>query len=237
MMPRVHVIPVLEDNYAYLIETAQGFTVIDPGEAAPVDAFLAGRTLSAIILTHHHGDHIGGAPALKAAHNARIFAPASEAHRIPGIDVTVQDGEEIKINGLSLHAIATPGHTAGHMCFYAADPGWLFSADTLFSLGCGRIFEGTAEQMWDSLQKIAALPDDTLIYCGHEYTLSNGVFAMAVEPHNADLQDRMAAVEVLRAAGKPTIPVRLGMEKATNPFLRAGSASRFKALRLAKDKA
>jgi len=232
---KVHIIPVLTDNYCYVIECGDHLTAVDPGESAPVMRWLAGRDLHTILLTHHHGDHIGGAAELKLQTGARVIGPAADEHRIPGMDVMVADGDIIRAGACEFTVIATPGHTLGHVCYYDAANRLLFSADTLFSLGCGRLFEGTAEQMWASLQKLAALPDDTLVYCGHEYTLANGRFALTVEPDNIDLLDRMAAVNALRGAGRPTVPVRLGLEKKSNPFLRAGSASRFVALRQAKD--
>ncbi|MBU0800867.1 MAG: hydroxyacylglutathione hydrolase [Alphaproteobacteria bacterium] len=231
----VQIVPVLQDNYAYIIESDGVYAVVDPGEAGPVIEALQKNKLSAILLTHHHGDHIGGAAELKKRYSAAIIAPAAEEHRIQDIDVMVREGDIYTVGQTEFHVIETPGHTAGHVCFYAPAEKFLFSADTLFSLGCGRLFEGTAEQMWESLQKLAALPDDTLVYCGHEYTAANARFALGVEPDNKDLKDRAAAVTALRAANRPTVPVHLGLEKQTNPFLRAGSAARFGALRMAKD--
>ena len=235
MSVKAHILPVLQDNYCYIVEGGDHIAVIDPGESASVMRWLGGRDLNDILLTHHHGDHIGGAAELKAQTGARIIGPAADAQRIPGMDVMVADGDIVRAGGTEFRVIATPGHTLGHICYYDAANRIVFTADTLFSLGCGRLFEGTAEQMWDSLQKLAALPDDTLVYCGHEYTLANGRFALTVEPDNIDLLDRMAAVNALRGAGRPTVPVRLGLEKKSNPFLRAGTAARFAALRRAKD--
>lgn len=235
MTVKVHILPVLTDNYCYVIESGDHIAVVDPGEHAPVMRWLGGRDLHTILLTHHHGDHIGGAAELKMQTGARVIGPAADAHRIPGMDVTISDGDTVRIGSCELAVIATPGHTLGHACYHDAANRIVFTADTLFSLGCGRLFEGTATQMWDSLQKIAALPDDTLVYCGHEYTAANAAFALTVEPDNIDLRERAAAVSTLRAAGRPTVPVRLGLEKKANPFLRAGSAARFAALRLAKD--
>lgn len=232
---KVHVIPILTDNYCYIIESGDHLIAVDPGESAPVMRWLAGRDLHTILLTHHHGDHIGGAAELKLQTGARIIGPAADEHRIPGMDVLATEGDIVRAGDCAFTVIATPGHTLGHICYHDAVHKLLFSGDTLFSLGCGRLFEGTAEQMWDSLQKLAALPDDTLVYCGHEYTLANGRFALTVEPDNVDLLDRMAAVNALRGAGRPTLPVRLGLEKKSNPFLRVGSAKRFAALRQAKD--
>lgn len=235
MTVKVHILPILQDNYCYVVEDGERIAAIDPGESAPIMRWLGGRDLHDIILTHHHGDHIGGAADLKTQTGARIIGPAADAQRIPGMDVMVADGDIVRAGGAEFRVIATPGHTLGHVCYYDAANRIVFTADTLFSLGCGRLFEGTAEQMWDSLQKLAALPDDTLVYCGHEYTLANGRFALTAEPDNIDLLDRMAAVNALRGAGRPTVPVRLGLEKKTNPFMRAGNAQRFAALRQAKD--
>ena len=232
---KVHIIPILTDNYCYIIESGEHLIAVDPGEFAPVMRWLAGRDLHTILLTHHHGDHIGGASELKLQTGARIIGPAADEHRIPGMDVLVTEGDIVRAGDCTFAVIATPGHTLGHICYHDAAHKLLFCGDTLFSLGCGRLFEGTAEQMWGSLQKIVALPDDTLVYCGHEYTLANGRFALTVEPDNVDLLDRMAAVNALRGAGRPTLPVRLGLEKKSNPFLRVGTAKRFAALRQAKD--
>ncbi|MBU0859895.1 MAG: hydroxyacylglutathione hydrolase, partial [Alphaproteobacteria bacterium] len=190
----VQIVPVLQDNYAYIIESDGVYAVVDPGEAGPVIEALQKNKLSAILLTHHHGDHIGGAAELKKRYSAAIIAPAAEEHRIQDIDVMVREGDIYTVGQTEFHVIETPGHTAGHVCFYAPAEKFLFSADTLFSLGCGRLFEGTAEQMWESLQKLAALPDDTLVYCGHEYTAANARFALDVEPDNKDLIYRAAAV-------------------------------------------
>jgi hydroxyacylglutathione hydrolase len=236
-MTTVHLIPVLQDNYAYVIVHGEQSALVDPGEAEPVAAFLQKRGLSPefIFLTHHHGDHVGGATALKAQYGAQIVAPAAEAGRVEGVDIAVMDGDAVALGTLNGSVIETPGHTAGHVSFYFPSARAAFTGDTLFSLGCGRLFEGTPEQMWSSLQKLAALPGDTEIYCGHEYTESNGLFALEADPDNVELVKRMVEVRSLRAAGLPTLPVTLAAEKATNPFLRAGSAQRFAELRKWKD--
>lgn len=237
--PRVHIMPILHDNYTYIVGDDPFYAVIDPGEAQSVIDWLGpDRQLSEIFITHHHNDHTGGIAALRARYpDALLIGPAAEEYRIPGMDHLLREGDHytMRASDVQMTVIETPGHTAGHICFHAAQQKWLFSGDALFSLGCGRLFEGTAAQMWNSLQKIAALPDETLVYCGHEYTLANGRFALTVEQDNIDLMDRMAAANALRGAKRPTLPVRLGLEKKTNPFLRAGSAERFAALRLAKD--
>jgi hydroxyacylglutathione hydrolase len=221
----IRLIPALSDNYIYLAhEPATGITaVVDPGEAEPVRRALSetGWKLTHILNTHHHDDHIGGDHALKAATGATIIGPRADRDRIPEIDVALGEGDSVKLGDETGTVFDTPGHTRGHIAFWFEHSQALFCGDTLFSLGCGRMFEGTAPQMWASLAKLRALPDDTRIYCGHEYTASNARFALAVDPDNAALRARAAEVERLRAAGKPTIPARLGEERATNPFLRA----------------
>lgn len=231
---KIDLIPVLNDNYTYLLQDAEGcVAIVDPGEAAPVIDALESRGLTPdwILNTHHHGDHIGGNKALKEKYGCKIAGPAVDTHRIDSLDRELKEGDAI----LGAQVLETPGHTSGHIVFFFPEAKALFSGDTLFSMGCGRLFEGTATQMWHSLGKILALPDDTQIYCGHEYTQANGAFCLSVEADNKDLQERMAEVEKLRAAGKPTIPVSLETEKKTNVFLRARSAERFAEIRKLKD--
>jgi hydroxyacylglutathione hydrolase len=196
---------------------------IDAGAEAPILQALdqAGWTLTHILVTHHHGDHVAAIPGLKARSGARVIGPAAEAARIPGLDESVAQGDGVRIGALKGVVLETPGHTLGHISFHFPQAGVAFTGDTLFALGCGRVMEGTPAQMWSSLQRLAALPDDTQIYCGHEYTLSNGRFALSVDPDNAALQQRMAQVEAARAAGRLTLPTTIVLEKATNPFLRA----------------
>lgn len=225
---RISILPILTDNYTYILEQSGKAIVIDPGEAAPVIRYLDQNalTLTHILCTHHHGDHVGGVMELKTLTNATVIGPKEQ---IKGIDIFVKQGDRVE----GFEVIETPGHTLGHVCYYA--PGTLFSGDTLFSMGCGRLFEGTAQDMWASLQKLSALPDDTNIYCGHEYTQSNGRFCLSIEPDNADIIQRMAEVADLRSAGKPTLPVTIATEKATNVFLRAESPEIFAELRRLKD--
>jgi hydroxyacylglutathione hydrolase len=233
----VTLIPILKDNYAYLLEGGGQVAVLDPGEAAPViDAIQKKKgRLDYILNTHHHGDHIAGNAELKLKYGAKIVAPGHET-RISS-DYPVREGDDFSFGGEKAEIFETPGHTRGHICFYFPKSKIVFTGDTLFLMGCGRLFEGSAEQMWGSLAKITALPDDTQIYCGHEYTQSNGKFSLTVEPKNIDLIERVAEVDVLRAAGQPTIPAALGLEKKTNVFLRAGSAARFAEIRSLKDAA
>jgi len=225
---QVHMFPCLADNYGFLVhEPESGLTAcIDTPAAAAIDAALAERgwKLTHILNTHHHFDHAGGNAALKAEWGCTVVGAANDAERIPGIDVRVADGDRLPFGATAATVFEVPGHTTGHIAYYFADDGVAFVGDTLFALGCGRLFEGTPQQMWNSLQKLMALPDDTVVYCAHEYTQSNAAFALSVEPGNPDLVARAAAIEQLRAAGKPTVPTTIGLEKATNPFLRPMSA-------------
>lgn len=226
-------IPCLSDNYAFLLHNGQtGDTLlVDAPEAAPIqDALDAlGWTLSDILLTHHHGDHVDGLPFLRG--DARVIGGARDAHRLPPLDVAVDEGDTITICGEEARIFDVSGHTMGHIAVHFATSGVLFTADSLMALGCGRLFEGTPEKMWDSLQKLRALPDDTRVCSGHEYTATNAAFALTIEPDNAQLVSRVGEITAARAAGLPTIPSNLGVEKETNPFLRADIA----ALRAAVD--
>jgi hydroxyacylglutathione hydrolase len=228
MSLQVHMFPCLSDNYGYLVhDPATGVTAsIDTPEAAAIEAALAARgwKLTHILNTHHHFDHAGGNAELKAKWGCTVVGAANDAARIPGIDVRVADGDRFQLGTLTATVLEVPGHTTGHIAYYFAADGVVFVGDTLFALGCGRLFEGTPAQMWGSLQKLMALPDDTVVYCAHEYTQSNAAFALAVEPGNAALAARAEEVAQLRAAGKPTVPSTIGVEKATNPFLRPHSA-------------
>lgn len=234
----IHIIPILNDNYAYLLEADNGeAAVVDPGEAQPVMRALEDRglTLTYILTTHHHADHTGGNAELKNSYGAKIVGPEAEAARIGALDIPLQDNDRFLFGGEEAHILETPGHTAGPACFYFPDSGAVFTGDTLFAMGCGRLFEGTAEQMWKSLQRLMDLPDETKIYCGHEYTQANGEFCLSVEPDNPDLQARMTEVRKRRKAGQPTMPSTVALEKQTNVFVRAGSAERFAELRTLKD--
>ena len=232
-------IPALTDNYIWLVhDDASGETmVVDPAQAEPVDAVLAARgwRLTAIWNTHWHPDHTGGNAALKAAHGATVIAPAAEAARIPTADRLVAEGDVVTLGAHAARVLETPAHTAGHISFHVADADLIFVGDTLFAMGCGRLFEGTAAQMFANMQRYAALPDATSVYCAHEYTESNGRYALSVDPDNAALVARMADVRAARAAGEATVPTTIGAERATNPFLRAGSVEALAALRQGKD--
>lgn len=224
---QVHQFPCLTDNYGYLVhDPATGCTAsIDSPDADAILRELRARgwQLDYILNTHHHGDHAGGNRALKAATGCRVVAARADAERIPGADILVDDGDTFGIGSQQATVIATPGHTRAHICWWFAGAGVAFVGDTLFAMGCGRLFEGSAPQMWQSLRRLMALPDDTLVYCAHEYTLKNGQFAMTVEPGNAALAVRLADVQAARAAGRPTVPTTIGLERATNPFVRSDS--------------
>jgi hydroxyacylglutathione hydrolase len=219
--------PCLSDNYGFLLhDPATGLTAtVDTPDADEIAAQLERRSwqLSHIFNTHHHSDHAGGNLALKARFGCRIVGPRADAARIPGIDVGVGDGEQIAFGSHSIEVVETPGHTRGHIVYYVPDARAAFVGDTVFAMGCGRLFEGSPEQMWSSLGRIALWPDDTRLYCAHEYTLANAAFALTVEPDNPDLIRRAREVAELRRQGRATVPTTLGLEKATNPFLRAAS--------------
>lgn len=215
-------IPAFEDNYIWALRTPGGaIAVVDPGDAAPVLDYLdkTGASLSAILITHHHGDHTGGVAELVARRAVPVFGPAVEA--IEGVDHPLTDGDRVALAdlGIEFEVLAVPGHTRGHLAYYRR--GMLFCGDTLFGAGCGRLFEGTPEQMYASLSRIAALPKDSLVFCAHEYTQSNLRFAAVVEPDNPDILRRIDETAKLRTGGQPTVPSTLAMELATNPFLRS----------------
>lgn len=225
----IHQLPALSDNYIYLLHEPDSgeIAVVDPAVAEPVLKTLQkkGWQLNYIFNTHHHGDHVGANLQLKQSIGCKIVGAAADSHRIPGIDIALSDGETISLGRQSFQVIETPGHTSGHIVYYCAKSQALFCGDTLFSMGCGRLFEGSAEQMWQSLQKLKALPGDTRVYCAHEYTQANGRFALTVEADNPDLQKRIAEVAELRHRNQSTLPSTIALELATNPFLREDSPS------------
>ena len=227
-MLEIYQIPCLQDNYGFLVHDPEtGATAtIDTPEVAPINQALAakGWRLTHILNTHHHFDHAGGNEELKAQWNCQVVGAAIDAERIPGIDVALADGDTLTLGSKQARIIEVPGHTSGHIAYYFAADEVAFVGDTLFALGCGRLFEGTPEQMSESLGKIMALPDETTVYCAHEYTEANAAFAVTVEPANPALQQRVKEIQALRAAGKPTVPTSIGLERATNPFVRSDSA-------------
>ncbi len=223
-MNTITIVPIraFQDNYIWCLRTGAVAVVVDPGDAEPVLEYLSSEKLrlAAILTTHHHGDHVGGNTKLLTKYNVPVFGPARE--KIPGITRTLKEGDTIEVPGvgLTLGVLDVPGHTAGHIAYYGE--GVLFCGDTLFSCGCGRLFEGTAAQMHSSLAKFAALPGDTLVYCAHEYTLSNLRFARAADPDNPALDRREASARAALAAGHPSLPSTIESELAANPFLRGG---------------
>jgi hydroxyacylglutathione hydrolase len=239
-MPELEIVavPVLADNYAWLIydPKTEDAAVVDPGEAAPVLAAAKERGwhISQVWTTHWHPDHTGGNAEMKAA-GATITGPAAERERIPTLDTFVRTGDVVRLGSHTAQVLAVPGHTAGHVAFHFAEDALVFTGDTLFAMGCGRLFEGTPAEMWANMQTYAAMPPGTKVYGGHEYTQANARFAAHVDPDNAAVSDRRVVIDRLRAAGKPTLPTTIGEERATNPFMRAGSAERLGELRARKD--
>lgn len=232
-------IPALSDNYIWLVHDPDSdeTMVVDPGEAQPVldAAAERGWTISQIWITHWHPDHTDGIAAIKTATGAKVTGPAAEAAKIPTLDVMVKEGDTISLGARQAGVWETPGHTSGHISFTMLDERVIFVGDTMFAMGCGRLFEGTPAQMYQALTRIAGLPDETVVYGAHEYTQSNGRYALVAEPDNQAIKDRMVEVDRLRAAGEPTLPTTVGLEKATNPFVRAGSAEAMAERRKAKD--
>ncbi|KAF6690829.1 hydroxyacylglutathione hydrolase [Pseudomonas sp. EKM23D] len=225
-MIQISALPAFTDNYIWLLQDpgTQRCAVVDPGDAAPVLDWLQqhpGWSLTDILITHHHHDHVGGVERLKSATDATVYGPADE--NIPARDVALRDNDRVSVLGWDFDVYTVPGHTLGHIAYY--HEGVLFCGDTLFAAGCGRLFEGTPEQMHASLQRLAALPDDTQVYCTHEYTQSNLKFAAAVEPDNTDIAERVEHVRQLRSRDEMTLPSNLALEKRTNPFLRTAETS------------
>ncbi|MCA1748062.1 MAG: hydroxyacylglutathione hydrolase [Parasphingopyxis sp.] len=232
-------IAVLSDNYVWLVHEpdSNGTMVVDPAVAEPVLAAAAERgwTITEIWNTHWHPDHTGGNAAIKAATGCTITGPEAESARIPTLDRTVKGGDRVMFGDLEARVIDVPAHTAGHIAFHFAGEEVAFVGDTLFAMGCGRLFEGTPAQMYDNMRKLEALPDATKVYCAHEYTQANGRFALTAEPDNAALAERMREVEAMRERGEATVPTTIALEKATNPFMRADSVEQLAERRAAKD--
>lgn len=232
-------VSVLSDNYVWLAhEPRSGETaVIDPAVAAPVlaEADARGWRITQIWNTHWHPDHTGGNAEIKAATGCTITGPGAEADRISTLDRSVAEGDRVRLGDVEAEVIDVPAHTAGHIAYHLPAEQVAFVGDTLFAMGCGRLFEGTADQMFANMQRLAALPDETQVYCAHEYTLSNGRYALVAEPDNAAIAARMAAVEAARERGEPTVPTTIALERATNPFMRAANAAELAERRAAKD--
>jgi hydroxyacylglutathione hydrolase len=228
----------LSDNYAWLLRAADGrLAVCDPGEADPVIAAaeaLGGR-IDTILLTHHHGDHVAGVADLVKRHGSKVVGAVADQHRLPHLDLAVKPGESFDLFGVNVDVLASDGHTRGHIAFHLPESAILLCGDTLFSLGCGRLLEGTPAEMFDSLAALAALPPETLVCCGHEYSESNARFALTVEPDNAALRARAEEIAAQRAAGRATVPTTIGQELAANPFLRAKDVASLARIRTAKD--
>ena len=232
-------IPALSDNYIWLAhEPGSGETVvIDPAEAAPVlaEAERRGWQITQIWNTHWHPDHVGGNAEIKAATGCTITGPAAEQERIATLEIAVRGGDTVTLGSLSADVIDVPAHTSGHIAYHLPTESCIFVGDTLFAMGCGRLFEGTAEQMFDNMTRLAALPGDTTVYCAHEYTQANGRYALLAEPENTALAQRMIEVDAMRARGEATVPTTIALERATNPFMRAESAAQLAERRAAKD--
>jgi hydroxyacylglutathione hydrolase len=232
-------VPALSDNYIWLVHepSSRETTVIDPAEADPVliAADQRGWTITQIWNTHWHPDHTGGNETIKSVTGCKVTAPAAEAERIPTLDRTVREGDTVRLGPVQAEVIEVPAHTAGHIAYYLPSEQVIFIGDTLFAMGCGRLFEGTADQMFRNMKRLETLPPDTEVYCAHEYTLSNATFALTVEPDNDALRRRYAEVVAAREVGKATVPTTIALERATNPFMRASSVNEFAERRHQKD--
>lgn len=236
-MITVHLVPILSDNYSYILTAGEEVAVVDPGDGLALIAAFTQRDLipQKIFITHHHSDHIAGIEALKNAYGCKVYGPAEESQKIPALDTLLADDDTVSFGEEKAHIIATPGHTLGHIAYWFPQSQILFAGDTLFSLGCGRLFEGTPEQMFTSLVRLKDLPNETRLYCGHEYTESNAAFCLSIDPDNEALQQKLQWIKKQRANHQPTLPALLGEEKSMNVFLTCENAEAFAALRRLKD--
>ncbi|MGH7050418.1 MAG: hydroxyacylglutathione hydrolase [Acetobacteraceae bacterium] len=238
-MLHVRPVPMLADNYGWLLQDAAGFTIfVDPAEDRPAAAAVeaGGGRLDMILLTHHHADHVAGTDALRGRFGAKVAGGAADAYRLPALDHPLSPGQHLALGSTAAEVIATPGHTRGHIAFFFPSQPVLVVGDTIFSLGCGRLVEGTAEEMFASLQRLSRLPGESLVCCGHEYTLANARFALALRPDDPALKARADEAQRSRAAGAPTVPTRLEDERRLNPFLLASDAAEFARIRALKDR-
>jgi hydroxyacylglutathione hydrolase len=232
-MLNVVMLPILEDNYTYIIQSGNKTAIIDPGDATPVIEHLEENNIvpDYIINTHHHWDHTDGNTKIGTKYDLQIIAPAKEKSKIGRVDIELSDGDVFEFGESCFTAIETPGHTQGHLCLSFEDDKVLFSGDMVFAMGCGRPFEGNAQDLFNSFKKLSHLPDETLIYCGHEYTQTNANFSLAIAPGDTAIQARMVEIKTLRAQGKPTIPTNMKLERETNLFMRAKTLEEFETLR------
>jgi len=226
---KIDILPILEDNYAYIIQSDDVTAIVDPGESAPIINYCTVHNLTPdfIINTHHHWDHTDGNEALIKEYNCQVIAPDAEQSKIGQVDITLKDGDDFTIGGATFTAIETAGHTQGHLCYFDAVNKTLLSGDMIFLMGCGRPMEGTAEDLFESVKKLNHLPDETKIYCGHEYTITNAKFALTVDPDNQDIQAALKNAEEKRKNKIPTVPTTMGIERKTNPFMRASNKEDF----------
>lgn len=236
-MLNVTLLPILDDNYTYIIQSGDIVGLVDVGDAKPVIDYCEANKLTPTILltTHHHGDHIDGVKEIKDKYNIHHIAPEKDKDRIPNVDQYVNDDEIIIFGDEAAQVIETAGHTKNHINFWFKNSNILFSGDTLFAMGCGRLFEGTHEEMFNALQQLKSMPDETIIYCGHEYTLDNAKFCLSIEPDNQNIINRMKEVEDLRKNDTPTVPTTMAIERKTNVFIRANDVETFKKYRDLKD--
>lgn len=233
----IAIVPILDDNYAYLLHTGGETAVVDPGDAGPIlsEAEKRGWNIGHILCTHHHNDHVGGNHVIKAAHGSVIVGPRHEQTRIPHIDIPLYEGDSYDFGGVHANILSVPGHTIGHIAFWFKDENTVFTGDSLMVMGCGRLFEGTAAMMFRSLEKFKEMPENTRVYSGHEYTLNNALFAQSLDEGDKNLKNYIGDIEQQRTKGEPTIPTTLEQELKFNPFMKAKDINEFAEIRRKKD--